>query len=59
MGAGKSTIVIGLAARLGFTSIDTGAMYRAVALWAVRQDVDPGNIGAAARNGWDFDKVRK
>jgi cytidylate kinase len=29
-----------LAARLGFTYIDTGAMYRAVALWASRQGVD-------------------
>ena len=35
-GAGKSTIAKGLAGRLGFTYIDTGAMYRAVALWALR-----------------------
>jgi cytidylate kinase len=39
-GAGKSTIARRLAARLGFTYIDTGAMYRAVALWAVRQSVE-------------------
>jgi cytidylate kinase len=39
-GAGKSTIARRLAGRLGFTYIDTGAMYRAVALWAVRQSVD-------------------
>jgi cytidylate kinase len=39
-GAGKSTIAKRLAERLGFTYIDTGAMYRAVALWAVRQGVD-------------------
>jgi len=39
-GAGKSTIAKRLAGRLGFTYIDTGAMYRAVALWAVRQGVD-------------------
>jgi cytidylate kinase len=38
-GAGKSTIAKRLAARLGFTYIDTGAMYRAVALWAIRQNV--------------------
>ena len=38
-GAGKSTIAKRLAGRLGFTYIDTGAMYRAVALWAVRQAV--------------------
>lgn len=36
-GAGKSTIARRLAARLGFLYIDTGAMYRAVALWAARQ----------------------
>jgi cytidylate kinase len=40
-GAGKSTIARRLAARLGFTYIDTGAMYRAVALWALRRGVDP------------------
>ena len=39
-GAGKSTIARRLAERLGFTYIDTGAMYRAVALWALRQKVD-------------------
>jgi 2-phosphoglycerate kinase len=38
-GAGKSTIAKGLASRLGFIYIDTGAMYRAVALWALRQGV--------------------
>jgi len=38
-GAGKSTIARRLAERLGFTYIDTGAMYRAVALWAIRQGV--------------------
>ncbi len=36
-GAGKSTIARRLAERLGFTYIDTGAMYRAVALWGLRQ----------------------
>ena len=38
-GAGKSTIAKRLADRLGFTYIDTGAMYRAVALWGLRQNV--------------------
>ncbi len=38
-GAGKSTIARRIAARLGFLYIDTGAMYRAVALWARRLDV--------------------
>jgi cytidylate kinase len=35
-GAGKSTLARRLAARLGYLYIDTGAMYRAVALWAER-----------------------
>jgi cytidylate kinase len=43
-GAGKSTIAKRLAERLGFTYIDTGAMYRAVALWALRQGVDPDDM---------------
>ncbi|HUP03187.1 MAG TPA: (d)CMP kinase [Bryobacteraceae bacterium] len=43
-GAGKSTIARRLAGKLGFTYIDTGAMYRAVALWAIRQDLDAGDM---------------
>ncbi len=39
-GAGKSTVARRIAARLGFTYIDTGAMYRALALWALRQNLD-------------------
>src|SRR3981081_4372992 len=38
--AGKSTIARAIAQRLGFTYIDTGAMYRAVALWALRVGVN-------------------
>ena len=43
-GAGKSTIARRLASRLGFTYIDTGAMYRAVALWAMRRDMDTADM---------------
>ena len=43
-GAGKSTIARRVAERLGFTYIDTGAMYRAVALWALRQNLNPSDI---------------
>jgi CMP/dCMP kinase len=39
-GAGKSTIARRVAAKLGYLYIDTGAMYRAVALWALRNGVD-------------------
>lgn len=40
-GAGKSTIAQRLAEKLGYVYIDSGAMYRAVALWAIRQHIDP------------------
>jgi CMP/dCMP kinase len=39
-GAGKSTISRGLAARLGYTYLDTGAMYRAVGLQITRAGLD-------------------
>ncbi len=38
-GAGKSTVARAVAARLGYIYIDSGAMYRAVALWALRANV--------------------
>ncbi|HLK20270.1 MAG TPA: (d)CMP kinase [Bryobacteraceae bacterium] len=38
-GAGKSTIARRIAEKLGYLYIDTGAMYRAVGLWAVRANV--------------------
>jgi len=38
-GSGKSTIARRLAERLGFRLIDTGAMYRAVGLWALRAGI--------------------
>jgi cytidylate kinase len=37
--SGKGTVARGLAARLGFAYLDTGAMYRAVALAAIRRGV--------------------
>lgn len=39
-GAGKSTIARRIADRLGFVYINTGAMYRAVALWALRNGTE-------------------
>lgn len=39
-GAGKSTVARRLAERLGFRFLDTGAMYRAVALAGLRAGVD-------------------
>lgn len=40
-GAGKSTLAKRLAKELGFTYLDTGAMYRALALKMLRQGINP------------------
>jgi CMP/dCMP kinase len=47
-GAGKSTVARGVAAALGFTYLDSGAMYRSVALAALRAGVDPDDPEATA-----------
>lgn len=39
-GAGKSTIAKRVAKELGFIYVDTGAMYRTIALYLLRNDVD-------------------
>jgi cytidylate kinase len=45
-GAGKSTVARGVAAALGFTYLDSGAMYRSVALAALHAGVDPDDADA-------------
>ena len=40
-GSGKSTVGRRLAARLGLTYLDTGAMYRAIAFAAIQRGIDP------------------
>lgn len=46
---GKSTFAKALAARFGYVFIDTGAMYRAVALYAVREGLnEAGLVGRLA-----------
>ena len=42
-GAGKSTIARSLAAKLGFIYVDTGALYRAVGVNAMRKGMDTKN----------------
>lgn len=49
VGAGKSTAARGLAAALGYRHLDTGAMYRAVALAAGRRGVEPADDQGVAR----------
>ena len=47
-GAGKSTIGALVAERLGYLVLDTGAMYRAVALAAQRKGIDPDDAAKLA-----------
>ena len=47
-GAGKSTVARAVAERLGFTYVDTGAMYRAVALCVLENEVDPTDPGGVS-----------
>jgi CMP/dCMP kinase len=48
-GAGKSSVARAVAQRLGFTYLDSGAMYRAVALAALRRSCEPAEIAASVR----------
>jgi CMP/dCMP kinase len=62
-GAGKSTVARAVAAELGFTYLDSGAMYRSVALAAreTRTDVDDapalGRLASALRIDFDGRRV--
>lgn len=48
-GAGKSTIAKQVAKRMGLIYVDTGAMYRALALYMLREKVDPADTAAVAK----------
>jgi cytidylate kinase len=48
-GAGKSTVARATAERLGFTYLDSGAMYRCVGLVAAEQDREPAEVAPALR----------
>lgn len=48
-GAGKSTIAKQIAKRMGLIYVDTGAMYRAMALYMIREKVDPKDLDAIAK----------
>ena len=44
-GSGKSTVAKGVAEKLGYLYIDTGAMYRALTLKALKENIDIHNEG--------------
>ena len=44
-GAGKSTIARAIARELGYLYVDTGALYRAIGLYALEQGVAPSDAG--------------
>jgi cytidylate kinase len=46
-GAGKSTVARAVAAALGYTYMDSGAMYRCVALAALRAGVEPAAVAGS------------
>jgi cytidylate kinase len=56
-GAGKSTVARGVAGELGFTYLDSGAMYRCVALAALQEkaDLDDGEAVGALAEGLEID----
>jgi CMP/dCMP kinase len=54
-GAGKSTVARGVAKALGFTYLDSGAMYRCVALAALERGIDPQDGDRLGELAWDLD----
>ena len=54
-GAGKSTIAKRVAKELSFIYVDTGAMYRAMALYVLEQNIDPQDQGKVAAVCPDID----
>lgn len=54
-GAGKSTVARLAAEKLGFIYVDTGAMYRAMALYFIRNGIDTEDEGAVHAACGDID----
>ncbi|MBQ8117785.1 MAG: (d)CMP kinase [Lachnospiraceae bacterium] len=54
-GAGKSTIAKAVAKKLQIIYVDTGAMYRAMALYMIREKVDPKDAAAISEKCKDAD----
>ena len=56
-GAGKSTVARAVARRLGYTYLDTGAMYRSVALASLERGVEPSEVAPTLRIEPTADRV--
>lgn len=54
-GAGKSTIAKRVAKELGFVYVDTGAMYRAMAIYFVDNGIDGSDEDAVSKACGDVD----
>ncbi|HEY7121308.1 MAG TPA: (d)CMP kinase [Solirubrobacterales bacterium] len=54
-GAGKSTVAKGVARALGFPYLDSGAMYRAVALASLDRGIDPDDGERLGELAWGLD----
>ena len=54
-GAGKSTVARGVARALGFTYLDSGAMYRCVALAALERGIDLDDGDRLGELAWGLD----
>ena len=48
-GAGKSTIAKKIAKKMNFIYVDTGAMYRAMALYLLKREIDPADTNRIAK----------
>ena len=56
-GAGKSTVARAVADELGFTYLDTGAMYRAVALAAAERGAEPAVVASTLKIGAEGQRI--
>lgn len=54
-GAGKSTIAKKIAKKMNYIYVDTGAMYRAMALFLLRNHVDPADSAAISKKCGEAD----
>ena len=56
-GVGKSTTARGVSERLGFTYLDTGAMYRSVALIAAERGADPATVASSLKMSQQGERI--